>query len=172
MKRLLAATLAAAALIEPMVGVAATATANLSVTASVATNCTISTTPVAFGAYDPLAATDVNGTGTVVVRCTKGASGLSIGLGNGASFSTTRRMTNGTDFLGYSLFQPPNNTPGTACSFPGTTAWGNTVGTNTLALTNSPSSAARTYNVCGTIPNSQDVGTGSYTDTVVATINF
>ena len=55
---------------------AGSATANLNVSASVAAVCTISTAPVAFGAYDPVvanAATDLNGTGTVTVACTKGA---------------------------------------------------------------------------------------------------
>jgi spore coat protein U-like protein len=154
---------------------AATSTANLGVSASVAANCTISTTPVAFGAYDPVVAnatSDLNGSGSVSVACTKGASGLSVGLGNGLNFSASRRMTNGTDFLAYGLFQPPNNTPGTACTFPASTAWGNTVGTNTLALTNATSKNSRTYNVCGTVSAGQDVAVGSYADTVVATINF
>lgn len=154
---------------------AATATANLAVSASVAANCTISTTPLAFGAYDPVvanASTDLNGNGSVTVACTKGSSGLSIGLGNGLNFSSGRRMAGGGDFLAYALYQPPNNTPGTACTFPGTTAWGNTVGTNTLGLSNAPSKADRTYNICGSVAAGQDVTVGSYSDTVVATINF
>lgn len=154
---------------------ALTATANLAVSATVAQNCTISTTPLAFGAYDPVvtnATTDLNGTGSVSVACTRGATGLSIGLGNGNNFSSGRRMAGGGDFLAYGLFQPPNNTPGTACSFPASTAWGNTVGTNTLGLTNATSKTARTYNICGTVAAGQDVTVASYSDTVVATINF
>ena len=155
---------------------AGTATANLAVSAAVAANCTISTTPLAFGAYDPVvanASTDLNGSGSITVACTKGASGLSIGLGNGSNFASgSRGMSNGTDRLTYGLYQPPNNTPGTACSFPASSAWGNTVGTNTLALTNAPNKNGRTYNVCGTVGAGQDVSTGSYADTVVATSNF
>src|SRR5688572_26333093 len=44
------------------------ASASLTVTASVAKNCTISTTPVNFGAYDPVAANataPLDGTGTI-----------------------------------------------------------------------------------------------------------
>lgn len=167
----LAATIWAA----PKAG-AATATANLLVTATVSANCTISTTALAFGSYDPVvahASTNLNASGTVTVACTKGTTGLSIGMGNGGNFSGgTRRMAGGGDFLTYSLFRPPNNTPGTACTFPGALAWGTTIGTNTLALTNSPSKAGRTYNVCGTITAGQDVTVASYSDTVVATINF
>src|SRR5512143_902396 len=54
---------------------AATATANLGVSATVTNNCTISTTALAFGSYDPVvanASTNLDGTGAVSVACTKG----------------------------------------------------------------------------------------------------
>jgi spore coat protein U-like protein len=35
-----------------------------------------------------------------------------------------------------------------------------------------PSTASRTYNVCGQIPALQSAPNGSYTDTVVAIVNF
>jgi spore coat protein U-like protein len=41
-----------------------------------------------------------------------------------------------------------------------------------LTTTAAPGKAARTYNVCGSIPGGADVGTGAYADTVVATVNF
>lgn len=155
---------------------AATATANLLVTASVAAKCEITTSPLSFGAYDPVvgnATTPLDATGSVTVTCTKGSTGLSIGLGNGQNYAGgTRRMAGGGDFLSYAIYRPPNNTPGTACSFPGTLAWGTTIGTDTLALANAASKAPRTYNVCGTIPAGQDVTVATYNDTVVATINF
>ena len=172
----IALTLAVALMIAAMPKArAATATANLVVTATVAAKCTITTTPLDFGEYDPVVAnatTALNATGSVTVACTKGSTGLSVGLDNGGNFSGTRRMAGGGDFLGYAVYRPPNNTPGTACSFPGTLAWGTTIGTDTLALTNAASKAARTYNVCGTIPAGQDVTVATYSDTVVATINF
>jgi spore coat protein U-like protein len=71
----------------------------------------------------------------------------------------------------YNIFQPPNNTPGTVCTFPGTTAW-STVGTGLLTLTSAPTKVTRVYNVCGTIPGGQDVAADTYSDTVGATINF
>ena len=137
---------AAAALLigTGQIAVAATATTNVPVTSSVSKNCSMTLGgAVAFGAYDPTSATALNATGSIVVRCTKGATGLTIGMNNGLHFSGTVRQMIGTtsgDFLQFALFQPPDNTPGTACTFPGT------------AL--------------------QDVSVDSYTDTVVATVNF
>jgi spore coat protein U-like protein len=173
----LVSALCATGLLGSGLAAAATATTNLSVTASIAANCTISTTPIAFGAYDPVVAnltTDKDGTGTVTVACTKGASGLEIGMGNGSYYSGgTRRVFDGTaDYLNYSIYKPSTNTPGDPCAY--TTAWGTGVApsANNLALTNAPSKAGRTYNVCGRMPQGQDAAVGSYTDTVVATIYF
>lgn len=169
-------TLAAASLLgASSLALAGTATANLGISASVSTNCTISTTALAFGAYDPIGAnatTPLNGSGAVSVACSKGSTGLTIGLNSGINASGTQRQllaATSTDVLQYDLFQPASTTPGAACSFPASTAWDNT---STLTLTNAPSKAARTYNVCGTIPANQDVAADSYADTVIATINF
>ena len=154
---------------------AGSAFTNLTVQASVAANCTIATGTLNFGAYDPVvanASTALTGTGTVTVACTKGSTGLWIGLDNGANFSSSRRMAGGGDFLSYSLYVPPNNTPGTACSYTSPTAWGNTLATG-LSLTSPASKTGRTYNVCGSIAGGQDVTVAAtYSDTVVATINF
>lgn len=157
---------------------ASTATATLAVSASISQNCSISTTPLAFGAYDPVvtnASTPLNQNGSVTVACTKGASGLTVGMDNGLHVSgTQRQMLGGTSAndLQYNLFQPPNNTPGTACTYPGSTAW-STTGGGLLTLSSPASKAGRTYNVCGTIPAGQDVSVdSSYTDSVTATINF
>jgi spore coat protein U-like protein len=144
---------------------AATATANLGVSATVTNNCTISTAALAFGSYDPVvanASTDLDGTGTVTVSCTKGASStIGLGLGSNASGST-RRMTDGSsNYLTYELYSDAGRT----------TVWGNAGG----ALYNpgaAPSKAARNFTVYGRVTSNQDVPAGSYNDTVVATVNF
>lgn len=151
--------------------------ANLSVTASVSANCTISTSAVAFGPYDPVvanAATALNGNGSVSIACTKGsAPSITLGLGSNA-VGSQRNMKitgGGADVLGYQLYQPPNNTAGTACTFPGATVWDTSVG-GTFTPTSPANKNSRTYNVCGTVSAGQDVNVGSYSDTVVATVNF
>ncbi|HEV2976420.1 MAG TPA: spore coat U domain-containing protein [Casimicrobiaceae bacterium] len=166
-----------AALLAPAPAHAGSTPTNLAVTANIAANCTISTTAVAFGAYDPVvvnAATALNGTGTVTIGCTKGsAPNITLGLGANASGSQ-RNMLNGanTDVLGYQLYQPPNNTPGTACpAVAGGTVWG-TTGANIFTPTVPASKNTRAYNICGVVSAGQDVSVGSYSDTVVATVNF
>jgi len=143
---------------------AQTATGTLGVSATVAKNCSITTTAVAFGAYDPVvtnATAPLDGTGSVVVTCTKGA-GTRIDLGLGANVSgATRRMAGGTDFLTYELYQNTGRT----------TVWGTGAAAG-LTIAVAPSRAARTFTVFGRVAAGQDVAAASYNDTVVATINF
>jgi spore coat protein U-like protein len=180
----LAITVAAAALTGiSATALAQTATSNLSVTASVAQRCSISATPVAFGAYDPVSThsagtgVDLNATGALSVTCTKNSAGVTITLGLGANFTgTTRRLANGasTEFLTYELYHASTTAPGAVCTFPGTTVWG-TAGAGIFTPTgvaNWGANSAKTFNVCGTVAKGQDAAFDSYTDTVVATVNF
>lgn len=155
---------------------AGSAPANLPVNANIAANCTISTTQVAFGAYDPVvtnAATALNASGTVVIACTKGsAPNVTLDLGAHAA-GAQRNMLNGSspDLMAYQLYQPPTTVPSAACTFPGSQVWG-TTGTAIFTPTVPASKATRTYNVCGTVAAGQDISVGSYADVVVATVNF
>lgn len=154
----------------------ASAPANIPVSATVSSTCSITATPLAFGDYDPIgvnATADKTGTGSVSVACAKRTATLTIGMGYGTHVSgaTQRQMAgpNATDLMSYNLFQPPSTAVGAAC--PGTIAW-TTTGNGLLVLPAAPTKAVRTYNVCGTIPMGQDASAGTYTDTVIATINF
>jgi spore coat protein U-like protein len=143
---------------------AQTATANLAVSATVTNNCTISTAPLNFGSYDPVvthAATPLDGTGTVTIACTRGAA-ATIGLGLGLNASgSTRRMSNGTEFLAYELYKENTHAD----------VWGN-AGAQLLSAGAAPSRAPRNFTVYGQVPANQDVISGNYSDTVVATVNF
>jgi len=162
----------------PGVVLAGTASSFVPVSASVTQNCGISTTAaLAFATYDPIginATAALNATGQISVACSKGAVGLTIGMDNGTHVAGVQRQMIGgvaTNLLQYNIFQPPSNTPNTACTFPGTTAWTAT-GTGLLTLTSAPSKVTRIYNVCGTIPGGQDVAADTYSDTINASINF
>jgi len=146
-----------------------TAQANLSVTASVTANCTISTTAVAFGAYDPItanASTALDGTGSVSVTCTSGAS-AKVTLDQGANADTgstdtvpARRLTDGSShYLSYTLYQDSGRT----------TAWGNTAATG---VASTGTGSAVSLSVYGSVSSGQNVPAGSYADTVVATVTF
>jgi spore coat protein U-like protein len=144
---------------------AASTSTSLSVTASVNNNCTISTAALAFGAYDPVvtnASSPLDGTGTVTIACTKGATTtIGLGLGNNATGST-RRMTDGSgNYLTYEAYQESSHS----------TVWG-TSGAGLLTPAAAPSKAARSFTVYGRIAGSQDIPAGSYADTVTATVNF
>jgi spore coat protein U-like protein len=144
---------------------AATATANLGVSATVTNNCTISTAALAFGSYDPVvanASANLDGTGTVTVACTKGATAtIGLGLGSNASGSV-RRMTDGSsNYLTYELYQDSGRS----------TVWG-TAGAGLLSPVAAPSKAARNFTVYGRVTSNQDVPAGTFNDTVVATVNF
>ena len=148
--------------------VAGTATANLQVSVSVNSNCTISSTAVTFSNYDPISthATDPADStgGAVTVTCTKGTS-ANIGLDLGANFSgSQRRMKDGgatPNYINYQLFSDSGRT----------TEWGNASG-SWLSPAPAPDKNARSFTVFGRIPGGQDVPAGTYTDTVVATVNF
>src|SRR5258708_39806074 len=105
-RRVACATAVAAGMLANTVGlIAASSSASLGVTASVANNCTISTLPLAFGSYDPVvanASTALDGTGTVTIACTKGATTtIGLGLGSNASGSTRRRTDGPGTYLTY-----------------------------------------------------------------------
>lgn len=140
---------------------AATATANLTVTATVLSTCSVAAGSLAFGNYDPTSASNVDQAGTFQVTCTKGTS-ASVGLDTGSNASgSTRRMTDGTDFLSYELFKETART----------NVWSGS-GAGLVSLAAAPSNAAQTLTVYGRVSGSQNVRAGSYSDTVVITVTF
>ena len=164
---------------------AGSATANLSVSATVVQKCTIATSPVAFGNYDPLglqATNDLPAQGAVSLTCTKGSgspTAVTIGLGLGSNVSgAIRRMTDGaSDFLAYELYQPGGTTPAATCAAapgPYGTVWGTSGGglLGTSGTTWGVVAGAQAFKVCGVVAKGLDPVQGSYTDTVVATVNF
>jgi spore coat protein U-like protein len=164
MTRLARASLAAvAAAVLLAAGAASAQTANIAVSATVNKTCTIVATPVAFGAYDPVAAPP-DAQGGVTVTCTKGTT-WSIDLGDGshkvAAGNTTRAMSDGgTNYLHYELYFDSNRT----------TTWYNGVAVGANGVSNGKATTYA-FPVYGKILDA-DPAWGAYSDTVVATVNF
>jgi spore coat protein U-like protein len=144
---------------------AQSASASLTVSANVTKNCTITTAPVNFGSYDPVAANataPLDGIGTVTVTCTKGAV-AKVGLNTGANAQgAIRRMTQGAaEYLTYEIYKDTAHA----------NIWGDTADT-ALDIPAAPNRNPRTFTAYGRVPAAQDATVGNYTDTVVATVNF
>jgi len=141
---------------------AATQTTTFNVTATVAAACTISATDLAFGTYSPAAALPTDASSTVTTTCTLAAPyniGLNAGTGAGATVAA-RKMTSGANLLTYSLYQDAARL----------VVWGNTIGTDTVALVGTGLAVPTT--VFGRIPALQNVPVGGYADLITATVTF
>ena len=149
--------------IQCSIAQAGSSTTNLNISATVTDNCSISTADLAFGAYDPIvtnASSPKDSTGTVSITCTTGAV-TNVGLDTGANASGgTRRMKAGSSYITYEIYQDVGRT----------TVWG--TGANKNDTGTAPNFNPRSFTAYGRITAGQDVPAGSYTDTVVATVNF
>jgi spore coat protein U-like protein len=131
-----------------------------------ALTCTaVSTTSVAFGAYDGRAGGPVDGQGGVDVTCDASVA-FDIALNPGLHSSTfaPRRMGHATKsyLLDYNLFLDPARTQ----------VWGD--GTNaTFTQSGHGNGAAQNYTIYGRIPGLQTgVGVGDYSDSVTVTVTY
>lgn len=137
-------------------------------------NCTVKATSFNFGNYSPLSGLPTNSTGVVTVTCSalvlNALVNYTIDLSQGGSGSyTTRQLSNTVtpvNKLNYNLYT-------TAA---GTSIWGNgsggTANVSDGYLISILAPIERNYTVYGTIPGSQQVKPGTYTDNITATITF
>jgi spore coat protein U-like protein len=136
-------------------------TANLPVQADVTNNCTIGTTQLNFGAYDPVVANktvELTGTGQILIACTKGATAkVSLGNGGGGSANARRLASTTGDNLPYQLYRPDNQV---------WSADGGALNYTSISM------VEKTFPVLGKIAPGLDVAAGNYSDTIVATFNF
>jgi len=140
--------------------------------AAQAQTCTITTTPVAFGVYDPQAATALDGTGSVRLDCSNyGTVNVALDDGGATSFAA-RRMTNGTDLLGYQLYTDTARSIVWGDGNAGTDTVDCFIGFSTNGCVSTLFSLRATRTIYGRIPALQNVGIGSYADTVRITITF
>ena len=142
-----------------IVAASSTSTMNCSTRPCPSAPCIVSTSPVAFGVYNPTAGTVLDGTGSVAVTCTNGTS-YAISLdGGGQADVAARAMANVPDLLSYQLYSDAART----------TVWGSTGGD----LVNATGTGLQVnHTVYGRVPASQNVPVGSYTDTVNVTVTY
>jgi len=141
---------------------AATDNTTFQVTATVEDTCEVSATDLTFGTYDPNAG-DLDGTSIVTATCTNGTTydiGLDTGQNAANASTTTRAMTDSTNYLDYELYSDSGRT----------TVWGDTVGTDTVQQTSG--GGAENLTVYGQIPGNQFVPAASYSDTINVTVTY
>jgi len=141
-----------------------------------AVDCSVSATGVAFGVYDPFAATPDDSVGTISVTCrhvppTRAERinyTVTLSAGSSGAYSQ-RRMSAGTEQLGYNLYADGARSRvwadgGSATmTITGSMVVGPGVGNGTRTAT---------HTIYGRIPALQDVAPGSYTDSIVVTLSF
>jgi len=134
-------------------------------TVTVISECTVSSSTVNFGAYDPVSAnasTPNDSTGTVNVYCTTGTlATVSLDAGSHASGSTRRLLGTTGDFLTYEIYNDSARS----------VVW-NTVNTDSGTSVSKLTPINGGFTAYGRIPAAQDVRIGSYSDTVLVTVNY
>ncbi|MBH0192433.1 MAG: spore coat protein U domain-containing protein, partial [Nitrospira sp.] len=103
--------------------------------------------------------------GSVSVRCSglgKGTEQVSISLSTGGSGSfNPRTLSQGSERLNYNLYLDPGHTQ----------IWGNGTG-GTLKHVSVSNNRPAIIPIFGRIPPGQDVSAGTYSDTIVVTIDY
>lgn len=136
-------------------------------------SCSVNTSAVAFGSYNPLSTAQVESTGNIAITCQAILSLLdapytiALNKGNSTTFSP-RKMSNGLNTLNYNLYTSPARTQ----------IWGdNTNGSNIVTgkveFLRLLQNVTVNHPVYGSIPGSQStVQTGNYSDTVIVTVTY
>ncbi len=151
---------------------AGTVNTNFNVTARVVNNCTVSSSSISFGNYDPTSPAAVSAQGTITAKCTKGDA-VSVALNQGANpapgstpIAPARRMTNGaSNYLPYHIY---------VAALPNKQEWGaGAAGKNEpLAQIAAGVSVPIIFTAYGSLPAGTNVPAGEYTDIVVAIVTF
>ena len=146
----IALSLAPAAIPQSQAG---TATANLSVSTSIAGTCSITAGSLTFAAYTGVLD---QGSATITVTCSSNT-GFAPFITLNTNASGQRNLVNGASTLAYTLCEDTN------CVTPIT---------NTTHFAVNYSTAGTANTIFGQIPASESGLTGSYSDTATMTLNF
>lgn len=139
---------------------AATATTNLTITATVADTCIVAATTVAFGSLSGATDTDEATAGNISLSCTSNKTGVTVALGGGDNaLGGQRRMDDGgSNYVPYNLFSDAAHNNDVAIN-------GNIFSGNVTAA------VPQSIDVYGQVP-AGSYAAGAYTDTVVITVTY
>ena len=141
------------------------ATGQMTASSNVTANCTIDTTPLAFGDTNVTDGNAHEGTATIEVLCTNGTTWTAAadkGQGGTNATMALRKMSFGTDTLNYILYT----------DLAKTAIWGDAT-TGTATISRVGSGVTQSLSLAGTIPAGQ-VGApkGLYADTIAVTVTY
>jgi spore coat protein U-like protein len=133
--------------------------------ARAATSCTAAASGVAFGTYTPLQPTALEANGTITITCTGvlfDTATVSLSPGLSGTY-TNRTLTSGASALNYNLFT----------SSADSAVWGNGSGSSsTVQAVIWFFAPTATLTVYGAVASGQDPAPGTYTDTIMVTVNY
>ena len=124
--------------------------------------CTIDSSGLEFGVYDPLDSAPLDATGGITYTCSTHIV-VAIAMTPGTSGSFDRTMNGGTDKLAYNLYLDSARTR----------TWGDgALGTSVYVDLDPPKNSAVGVPVYGRVPARQSVAEGRYTDSLMVVMIF
>jgi spore coat protein U-like protein len=140
-----------------------------------AATCTASSTGVYFGEYNPVQRSPNESSGALLISCSRSgldalpltvSYGIDISRGSSSSF-LPRTLKSGAYVLNYNLYR----------DLPRSDIWGDgTSGTSmvsgSMVLPANSGAASMSHTIYGRISSGQNVGVGTYVDTIVVTITY
>lgn len=142
----------------------AQSTGDMPVSATVLNNCTITATPMVFGAITDFSAADTDSTSTILLVCSPNAV-YEVQLNDGQNANGgQRRLSNlaGAEFINYEIYSDTART----------SRWGDTISSDTVTGTASALGTS-TLTAYGRIAQGEPaVSAGAYTDLITVTVNF
>ena len=126
--------------------------------------CTISSSGVSFGVYDVFSAAPTDSTGSVVYDCDPSDKNIRITLSTGSSGTFLQReLASGSNQLAYNLFDDAALL----------SIWGDgTGGSNFYFIKNPHPQKPVALTIYGRIPQLQDAAAGTYSDSIIVSVDF
>ncbi len=128
--------------------------------ASPAAACTVTASTIGFGQHRPAA--DSTSTGSIAVECASGVAFV-VQISAGSGTSAARRLQGDSEGeLSYNLYAAPNYAQ----------VWGDGVEAGTVTVIGTGTGQPQILTIYGLIQAGQNPAVGTYSDSVVVTVNF